>query len=162
MQSILIVKLLILLTLANGAPVVAKKILGARFARPLDGGLMLADGRPLFGASKTIRGVVLAILAATAGAPLLGFSWRVGFVAGIAAMIGDLLSSFLKRRLNLPPSSRATGIDQIPESLFPFLACAGMLSLTAVDIAVGVAIFFIGELLVSRVLYKFRLRDRPY
>lgn len=77
-------------------------------------------------------------------------------------MAGDLFSSFLKRRLHLPPSSRATGLDQIPESLFPLLACHWMLALTVVDIAVGVALFFIGELVVSRVLYKFRARRHPY
>jgi CDP-2,3-bis-(O-geranylgeranyl)-sn-glycerol synthase len=78
------------------------------------------------------------------------------------AMAGDLFSSFLKRRLGLAPSSRATGIDQIPESLFPLLACARLLSLTVVDIAAGTAIFLIGEVVLSRLLFKFHLRDRPY
>ena len=38
MQAFLIFKLLILLAIANGTPVFAKKILGDRFAYPLDGG----------------------------------------------------------------------------------------------------------------------------
>ena len=76
-------------------------------------------------------------------------------------MAGDLLSSFLKRRLGLAPSSRATGLDQIPESLFPLLACEQLLSLTAFDIA-DTAIFLIGEVALSRLLFKFHLRDRPY
>jgi CDP-2,3-bis-(O-geranylgeranyl)-sn-glycerol synthase len=46
--------------------------------------------------------------------------------------------------------------------LFPLLACLGPLSLTVADVAIGVAIFFIGELALSRVLYAFDLRDRPY
>jgi hypothetical protein len=71
-------------------------------------------------------------------------------------------SSFLKRRLNLPPSSQALGLDQIPESLFPMLACRGALSLTAADVALGVAIFFGGELVLSRLLYRVHLRDVPY
>ena len=77
-------------------------------------------------------------------------------------MSGDLFSSFLKRRLRLTPSSRAIGIDQVPESLFPLLACRRALSLTVSDIAVIVVTFFISEILISRVLYKFGLRDRPY
>ena len=77
-------------------------------------------------------------------------------------MAGDLFSSFLKRRLKLSSASRATGLDQVPESLFPLLACRDLLSLTAVDITVTVVIFFIGTVLVSRLLYKFHLRDRPY
>jgi hypothetical protein len=75
---------------------------------------------------------------------------------------GDLLSSFLKRRLALAPSSQAIGLDQIPESLFPLLACRQELGLTAADIIMGVAIFFAGELSLSRVLCRLRFRDRPY
>jgi hypothetical protein len=76
--------------------------------------------------------------------------------------VGDLFSSFLKRPLRLIESSRVIGLDQVPESLFPLLACRSALSLRVLDIAVAVVTFFIGEILVSRVLYKFHLRDRPY
>jgi hypothetical protein len=47
--------------------------------------------------------------------------------------------------LNFAPSTRASGLDQIPESLFPLLACRGALALSVPDIAIGVAIFFAGE-----------------
>jgi CDP-2,3-bis-(O-geranylgeranyl)-sn-glycerol synthase len=157
-----ILQLLTLLVLANGTPVVAKKILGERLAYPLDGGVEFVDGRPLLGRSKTMRGVVLAVLVTTAGAPLVGLEWVVGFLVGSLAMAGDLLSSFLKRRMALPPSSRASGLDQLPEALLPLLACRNLLSLTMADIATGVGLFFIGEVLLSRVFYALRLRDRPY
>jgi hypothetical protein len=77
-------------------------------------------------------------------------------------MAGDLLSSFCKRRLGRAPSSRATGLDQIPESLLPLLACPQALALTVADILVGCGLFFAGELLLSRLLFKLRLRERPY
>jgi hypothetical protein len=77
-------------------------------------------------------------------------------------MAGDALSSFIKRRLDLPSSSRATGLDQIPESLVPLLACRPMLPLTPWDIAASVAIFLVGEIVLSRALYRVHLRDRPY
>ena len=77
-------------------------------------------------------------------------------------MAGDLFSSFVKRRLNLPPSSQALGLDQVPESLFPMLACRAALSLTIADIVLGVGIFFIGELILSRFLYQAHVRDEPY
>ena len=157
-----ILQVMVLLTLANGTPVVAKKVFGARFALPLDAGLTFFDGRPLFGPSKTIRGIVFALLVTTAGAPLIGLDWSLGFMVAAAAMAGDLFSSFAKRRLNFPPSSQALGLDQVPESLLPLLACRAALSLTAIDIALGVAIFFIGELILSWILYRARLRDEPY
>jgi CDP-2,3-bis-(O-geranylgeranyl)-sn-glycerol synthase len=129
---------------------------------PLDGGVEFVDGRPLFGKSKTIRGIVLAILLSALAAPALGLSWQIGAVIGSTAMAGDLFSSYLKRRLNLPASSRATGLDQIPESLFPLLVCRSALVLSTLDIAIGVAVFFLGEVALSRLLYQAHIRDRPY
>jgi len=158
----LIAKLLLLLTLANGAPVIAKKILGERVTWPLDGGASFIDGRPLLGRSKTIRGVLLAVLAAAVAAPILDIGWRIGLVIGAGAMAGDLFSSFIKRRLARSPSSRALGLDQVPESLFPLLAAAGTLRLGVGDILAAVVLFLVGELVLSRWLYRLRLRDRPY
>jgi CDP-diglyceride synthetase len=162
MHMLAILQSMILLTLANGAPVVAKKIFGDRFSRPLDGGVAFFDGRPVFGSSKTFRGIVVSVLATAAGAPLMGLGLTTGVTVAAAAMAGDLFSSFVKRRLNLPPSSQALGLDQIPESLLPMLACRDALALTAVDIAIGVGIFFAGELVLSRLLYRAHLRDEPY
>ena len=162
MQYLLILQLLVLLTLANGTPIVAKKIFGPRFSFPLDAGTIFFDGRPLFGHSKTIRGIVGSILVTTASASLIGPDPTIGAIVAGAAMAGDLFSSFVKRRLNLPPSSQALGLDHVPESLFPMLACRDALSLTFADIALGVGIFFIGVLVLSRLLFRAHLRDEPY
>jgi CDP-2,3-bis-(O-geranylgeranyl)-sn-glycerol synthase len=162
MHFLNILQLLALLTLANGTPIVAKKIFGPRFARPLDGGITFFDRRPLFGHSKTIRGITASILITTASAPLIGLDLTIGAIVAGAAMVGDLFSSFVKRRLNFPPSSQAFCLDQVPESLFPMLACRDPLSLTIADIALCVGIFFIGELILSRLLYQVHVRDEPY
>jgi len=121
-----------------------------------------ADGQPWFGASKTIRGVSLSVLATAVGACLVGLGCKIGALIGSAAMSGDLFSSFLKRRIGMPVSSRAVGLDQVPESLFPLLACRSALSLTVWEIAVAVLAFFFAEIVISRLLYRFRVRDRPY
>jgi CDP-archaeol synthase len=162
MPSPLIVPLLFLLMLANGTPLVVSKIFGGRLAYPVDGAHAFIDGQPVFGPAKTLRGIVCAILVTMAGAAAVGLGWRIGLMVGALAMVGDLFSSFLKRRLGRSSSSPIVGVDQVPEALFPLLACVGPLSLTAADVAIGVAIFFVGELVLSRVLYAFDLRDRPY
>ena len=136
MNPAVVLQLLILLMLANGTPVVAKKMVGRHYSYPLDANLTFADGRPVLGRSKTIRGVVLAVLVTTAGASLIGLGWKTGLLVGSFAMAGDLFSSFCKRRLGLPSSSRASGLDQIPEALLPLLACRNLLALTAADIVV--------------------------
>jgi CDP-archaeol synthase len=162
MHYVDLMRVLVLLALANGSPVIAARIFGRTLARPLDGNAKFVDGRPLFGASKTVRGIIVALAVTALGAPLLGLEFQVGLLVGASAMAGDLFSSFLKRRLGLPPSSRATGLDQIPESLFPLLACSSVLPLSLMDIAAGCAIFFVGELLLSNLFFRLHLRDRPY
>jgi len=154
--------MLILLSLANGSPVIAKRLFGDAWATPVDGNARFIDGRPLLGPSKTVRGLVASLLATGLGAALLGLHVWIGVLVAATAMAGDLLSSFLKRRLDLASSSKATGLDQIPESLLPLLACGSALSLTAIDIVAGCAIFFLGEILLSRLFFRLKLRDRPY
>ncbi len=162
MQYLAIAQATVLLALANGAPVIAKKVFGSRFIRPLDGRVKFLDRQPLFGSSKTIRGILVSLVVATAGAPFVGLTPKLGALAAAAAMAGDLFSSFVKRRLRLKPSSRALGLDQVPESLLPLLALRDALALTAADIALAVAVFLVGELVLSRLLYKVHLRDEPY
>lgn len=157
-----IAQCLVLLTLANGVPVIAKKVLGDRLAWPIDGGWRFWDGQPLLGKSKTLRGLLLAVLVAAVGGALVGFDARTGALVGFGAMAGDMLSSFLKRRLRLTSSAEAPGLDQVPESLLPLILVRGIVGLSAWDILIGVGAFWIGELLVSRFLYMLRIRDRPY
>jgi CDP-2,3-bis-(O-geranylgeranyl)-sn-glycerol synthase len=93
---------------------------------------------------------------------MVGLGWGIGFGLGSTAMAGDLCSSFLKRRLGLPPHARASGLDQLPESLLPLLVFRDPLALTLADIAVIAGLFLVGEMFLSRLLFKIHLRDRPY
>lgn len=155
-------RLLVLLGAVNAAPIVAKRLLGARWAAPLDGGLHFVDGRRLLGPSKTARGVVAAVAAGALGAVLLGLPAGVGAAIGAAAMAGDALSSFVKRRLGVEPSGRATGLDQVPEALLPLVVVRDALDLGWLQVAVVTAAFFALEMPIARWAYRVGLRDRPY
>jgi len=122
----------------------------------------LSDGHPLLGRSKTWRGVASAIVLATCVAFLIGLPWWLGVIIAASAMAGDGLSSFVKRRLGLDPSSMTVGLDQIPESLLPALACAAYLSLSPIDVLAIVLVFSLGAMAASRVFFAVGLRDRPY
>jgi CDP-2,3-bis-(O-geranylgeranyl)-sn-glycerol synthase len=126
MQLLHILQLLVLMTLANGTPIVAKKIFDPRFSFPLDAGTIFFDGRPLFGSSKTIRGILISVLITTASAPLIGLDLTIGAIVAGAAMAGDLFSGFAKRRLNFPPSLPRSGA-RIP------ISDAGMPQCTFID-----------------------------
>ena len=161
-HTLAILRSLILISAANGAPVLLARLLGTRFARPIDGGIVLGDGHPLLGRSKTWRGLAAAIVLAACVAVLIGLPWQAGALIGASAMAGDCLSSFVKRRLALEPSSMALGLDQVPESLLPAVASGVFLPLVFGDIVAIVLVFSLGELAISRVLYAAGSRDRPY
>ena len=157
-----VLQLLCLLITANGAPVLAQWLLREWGAAPIDGGRILRDGYPLLGTSKTWRGLAAALLATPLAALLVGVDALTGILIAFTAMIGDLASSFVKRRRALKPSSQALGLDQIPESLLPALAAAPLLHLSFWEITSTVALFFLLELGLSRALYRMGIRQRPY
>jgi CDP-2,3-bis-(O-geranylgeranyl)-sn-glycerol synthase len=153
---------LVLISAANVAPVLCKRLMGKRFACPIDGGLVLRDGHPLLGRSKTWRGLAAAILLASCAAVLIGLPSLAGALAAASAMAGDCVSSFIKRRLGLEPSSMTLGLDQIPESLLSAIACSVYLPLGSVDVIAIVLVFSVGELALSKIFFAVGLRDRPY
>ncbi len=138
----------VLLIAANGAPVIITKLLGNRLARPIDNGLVLGDGYRLFGNSKTWRGLFSALVFCAAAAILLGLQPVTGILFGALTMIGDLLTSFIKRRLGNVESSRAIALDTVLESL--------------TDVALIAVLFFLCEEFVSPVLYRLNIRNQPY
>lgn len=158
----LVLEIFVLVAVANVTPPIAKRLLGKTLDQPIDGGTLFLDGRPLLGRAKTIRGIVLSLVMTTLAASLLGMGWAIGLVVALAAMAGDLVSSFTKRRLGFPSSSRAMGLDHIPEALLPFIASRLLVPVTALDMLVGTALFFVTSAIASRVLYKLSLRDEPY
>jgi hypothetical protein len=154
------VQLLLLLGVANLAPLVARRLLRSRWQAPLDGGLRFFDGRRLLGPSKTVRGLVAAIVAAAACALLLGIPIHLGALIGAMAMLGDALSSFIKRRLGLAPGAEVIGLDQVPESLLPLLAVRGALSVSPLQIVAVMAVFVAFGVPLARIVRRRHLRKR--
>lgn len=157
-----ILQTLILLLAANGAPILAALILGKHWAWPIDYGYKLADRGRLLGNSKTWRGMCSAALIATLVAMVFGLKPSIGAIFGIFAMLGDCLSSFIKRRLGYSTSSRARGLDTLPESLLPTLVLQQSLGLGLIEIILIALIFFLLEEFVSPILYQWHIRKRPY
>ncbi|NYT02296.1 MAG: CDP-2,3-bis-(O-geranylgeranyl)-sn-glycerol synthase [Methanosarcinales archaeon] len=95
---------------------------------PLDFGRNFKDGRRVFGSGKTFRGTIAGItigfmvgIGQNAVAPMLGlpgfgsglqmFLVLLGLSAG--AMLGDLVASFLKRRLGMERGQSLIMVDQL-------------------------------------------------
>ena len=156
-------KALLLLMVANGLPILLNRWLRDRAAWPIDAGITLGrDGQPLFGTHKTWRGLLAAVIGTAAAAVVLGLPVATGALVGLWAMVGDVVSSFLKRRLAQGAGDQALGLDQIPESLLPLLALRDRLGLGLGVITVLVALFLVLELVLSRLLYAWHIREHPW
>ena len=164
---------------ANATPV----IFGG--GRPIDGGRKFIDGRPIFGPGKTVRGFVAGL---AAGILIGSIQWlatdpfgiwqggqyysiavsgalgavTLSFLLALGALLGDMMGSFIKRRLGLPRGSRALGLDQLG-----FVAIALLLaSLVASFSWQMVAVLFVLTLPIHMgtnfVNYKLGLKSKPY
>ena len=161
-MTILEIKILILLFSANGAPIIGTKIFAEKWQFPVDFNANFIDSKPLLGKSKTYRGLILSLLLTSAIAPILGLPALLGFSIALLSMLGDMLSSFIKRRLNFPSSNMALGLDQIPEALLPVLVLQPILGLDMYSIARLIVVFFILNLALSKILYHLNIRSTPY
>lgn len=97
-----------------------------RLSRPVDNGIKFR-GRPLFGSNKTWRGILIYIIGSIIICCALwlginrGFVWVhsifgnnpfvLGSIFGISYSMGELVNSFVKRRLRIRPG-KSTGFIQ--------------------------------------------------
>lgn len=95
--------------------------------RPIDCGKKLGDGRRILGAGKTFRGLAMALAMGTAAGAtegvLLYGTWLslggiefhvvLGFLLAAGAMMGDMVASFLKRRIGYMQGQLLPLVDQL-------------------------------------------------
>lgn len=81
--------------------------------------------------------------------------------AGLA-MLGDLVSSYSKRRLKMESSAKATFLDQVPESLLPLGYATLGLDYAFTDALLALLGFFVFETQVSPLLFRLGIRARPH
>jgi CDP-diglyceride synthetase len=141
---------LLLLVAANSLPWLLGRLLRTRPGAALDFGLILPDGRTLFGAHKTWRGLLAGVLGCALTAALCGLPSLLGIEFGALSLSGDALSSALKRRLDIRPGTEVPGLDQLPEALLPLTLLRIPLGLDWVDIVVSTAAFALLDLLTAR------------
>jgi hypothetical protein len=108
--------------------VIDRAVLARLSAIRLDGGLELR-GRPLFGANKTLRGAIVMISACVIWTAIVDLLQRgleldeslrfvpreqlgslaLGYLLGLAYIVGELPNSFIKRQLDIGPGAAAKG-----------------------------------------------------
>lgn len=153
---------------ANASPV----LFGG--GKPIDCGRKFFDGKPIFGSHKTYRGFISGLLIGTfVGwvqefiAPNAGLpkgSVFLGFILSLGALVGDLVGSFTKRRLDLKPGAPMPVVDQLD---FVFFALLFALIVEPNSISFLCAILIIAltgpiHVLVNFIAYLLHLKDKPW
>jgi len=155
-------QLLFLIIVANGSPIIGRWFMNGYWEMPIDGGAVFIDGRPILGTSKTYRGLAFSLVGTLLAGALVGLSWKISLIVSALAMVGDCLSSFVKRRFGYPSGAKALGLDQIPEILFPMLGLWNVLNLSVLGLGLTVVIFVFAELVLSPIGHKLHMRKHPY
>lgn len=166
------------LGLANMAPTFFKN--NFKFlAKRIDFGKEFKN-QPLFGKTKTIRGIIAAVIFGEIAFLLIqwfctfeGFREYVfinyldlpiwlGFLLGFGAIIGDLLESFIKRRFNKESSSKWFPWDNIDYLIGGFVVWIFFINLTWYDYFAVLILGLILHLLFNLLGYALKIKKHPW
>ncbi len=186
--------LLLIQLILNALPVILAAILHMIVVRkgwfkkwmlPLDGGRMYR-GHRIFGENKTIRGLVVMLLAS------ILFTWIYyaflleyqslekynllnfqqfgptiyGLIFGLGYILGELPNSFIKRQKNIPPGHSPLGlfrlIDQLDSVVFILLILVFFSSFTWKHFCIGVVFYGAIHLGINYLLYLIGIRKEAF
>ena len=108
--------------IANSSPLLIKG------SKRIDRGKLFLDNKPLLGKNKTWEGFIIGVYMGSLTGLVLGLVYCdlllffIGFVGSLSALIGDLIGSFLKRRLGISSGKPLPVIDQLDFALASTLA----------------------------------------
>ncbi|QGR18789.1 CDP-2,3-bis-(O-geranylgeranyl)-sn-glycerol synthase [Stygiolobus azoricus] len=135
---------------------------------PIDFRKKLNDGRRILGDGKTFEGLLLAVtFGTTVGAIIsrfLGNEWIfIAFFESLAAMIGDMIGAFIKRRLGMERGQRAPLLDQLDFFVFSTLALVLMhVKIQIVQILfIGILVIFL-HLFTNYVAFRLKIKSVPW
>lgn len=161
---------------------------------PLDGGKKFYDGKRIFGENKTFKGFIGMIIWAVLATVLWGwicslsealntnnyiylsnennisFNVYVGFLYGLAYAVFELPNSFIKRRINIVPGKKATGLKGV---LFVFIDQAdsilGCLLVLEIFYPMTIGFYFLflfigafTHIVINIILYSLNLRRNMF
>ncbi|HDO20294.1 MAG: CDP-2,3-bis-(O-geranylgeranyl)-sn-glycerol synthase [archaeon GB-1867-097] len=143
---------------ANASPVLLIKK-----GKPIDFNKKFIDGKPIFGSHKTVEGFLTGTVVGTIfgylqdmNNPLRGVSLSLG------AMIGDLLGSFIKRRMGIESGKSAPILDQVAfiigavtfSSFFSHYSLMEAVTIILVTIPIHIA--------TNLIAYLLKIKDVPW
>ncbi len=138
------VQIVIFLWLINFVPPLLALIFHDKLNRPVDANKTFFDGQPFLGSHKTIRGITGAVVCGGVASHLFSFTIFEGIMIATLSMLGDLITSFFKRRLKKPSGTVIPGVDQFLEAFLPLIFWKHITSISWFWVAIAMALFGIG------------------
>ncbi len=162
---------------ANSSPLILRNLLKNYEFTPIDFNKVLSDSERVLGSNKSWEGLAAGVcggmLVGTSYVFLLGSStWIIySFLMSVGAMLGDLLNSFIKRRLKIKPGDPFIPLDQLTFLYGAYLLAmpVGNLYLgkmikevTLVDLAMATYLVMILHPLTNLIAYILKLKSEPW
>ena len=161
---------------ANMAPVIVKKINFLKI--PIDFNKKL-NGKSIFGKNKTFRGLFFGIIFAMVIAFVqylfynngifvdLSFidysNWLLlGFLMGFGAIIGDLVESFVKRRLDYEPGKSFIPFDQTDFVIGALIFVFPLVQFSISKVILILVLSFVLHIIVNHTAYFLKIRKEKW
>ena len=162
---------------ANMAPVVAKNMF-RKLTLPIDFNIGLGNNT-IFGKNKTYRGLIAGMLAAIIVAYTQFFlnggnifadfafvdysNWLlIGLLLGLGAMFGDLVKSFVKRRIGLKPGMPFVPFDQLDFVFGALIFVYPVAKLPMEKMAIILFISFILHMVINHIAFYTGIRKERW
>lgn len=162
---------------ANMAPVVAKNMF-RKLTLPIDFNIKLGN-HTILGKNKTYRGLAAGVIAAIAVTymqfllqssnilaefAIIDYSgWLlIGFLLGFGAIFGDLVKSFVKRRLELKPGMPFVPLDQLDFVFGALIFIYPVAKLSMEKMAIILFISFILHMIINHIAFYTGIRKERW
>lgn len=133
-----------------------------------------AISRRWLGSHKTVLGFTLGVAVAVltsfvqsrvmwSGSLTEPDSWLdTGLRLGVGALGGDVVKSFVKRRVGIAPGRPWIPLDQLDFAVGALILAAPIARLTVADALVVLAVTFVGDVAVNHVAHALGVRDSAW
>lgn len=159
------------------APVIVKNIFN-KLKVPIDFNKKI-NNKPVFGRNKTFRGLIFGVLFAIVIAYLqfllhsnnifvdisiVDYSnWlSIGFLLGFGAIFGDLVESFVKRRMDYKPGKAFVPFDQLDFVVGALIFVVPLVVLSLNKILVILLLSFVLHIIVNHLAFYLKIRKEKW
>jgi len=151
--------------IANAMPVLLKN------GTPIDRGRVFIDGKRILGDGKTWEGLILGIIGGFNSSLAITLYFHIEhlfilfFLASVTGLFGDIVGSFIKRRLGIQRGEPLPILDQLDFAIGSTIAYMflGLLSIEKVVlITYSFIIILVLHLTTNMLAYKVGLKDKPW